>query len=125
MINSNREWADICSGSGSSGASWFSLPSTEGVNNRFIDATMGMAALFFLMLFAWLGSFAVKSYRRRSYIRLHGEEVSKRYPYIFETSCVGCVDPALSGSPSNPDYDLRNPEREIQHANEGLISCDR
>ncbi|KAJ3491471.1 hypothetical protein NLI96_g722 [Meripilus lineatus] len=74
VINSNREWASICSGSGAT-TSWFNLPSSENAASRFIDATMGMAALFILMLFAWIGSVAIRRYKRRSYVRLHGEEV--------------------------------------------------
>ena len=77
VINSNKEWAQVCSGSGAStSSSWFTLPSSENAANRFTDATMGMAVLFFFMLFAWLGSFAIKRYKKRNYIRLHGEEVS-------------------------------------------------
>ena len=35
-----------------------------------------MASVFLLMMFAWLGSVAVKRFRQRSQIRLRGDEVS-------------------------------------------------
>jgi len=82
VITSNSDWARACSINDVAPveSSWFGLPtigtSESGANNRFIDATLGMAFIFVLMLVAWFGSFAVKRYKkRRDYIRLPEEEV--------------------------------------------------
>lgn len=58
-------------------ASWPTLPGSveKLAGSRFLEGTFAMAAVFLLMMFVWLGSFAVKRFRRRNYIRLQGNEV--------------------------------------------------
>ncbi|CAL1711849.1 unnamed protein product [Somion occarium] len=80
VVDSNREWAQACQAS--SASSWMGLESSDVAANRFMDAVFGMTALFFLMLFAWFGSHAVKSYRRRNYVRLQGDEMIHANPQV-------------------------------------------
>ncbi|KAL4246296.1 Histidine phosphatase superfamily protein [Abortiporus biennis] len=78
-INSNSEWARACSADYSlgNGNSWFNWATTidesgrNSVNSRFLDATIGFAIVFFLMLFALL----FKQYKKRNtHVRLQGQE---------------------------------------------------
>ncbi|PSS05536.1 hypothetical protein PHLCEN_2v3738 [Hermanssonia centrifuga] len=66
VINSNSHWARTCGVS--------TGPELADAGNKFFDAIMGMGMIFVLMLFAWLGSFVIKRYRRSNYVRLQGEE---------------------------------------------------
>ncbi|KAI0692155.1 phosphoglycerate mutase-like protein [Cytidiella melzeri] len=78
VIHSNGEWARTC-GIGSQYSSWLTLP--ESVNkmtagDKFLEGTLVLGMIFFLMMFTWLGSYLFKGYRRRSALRLRGEEAS-------------------------------------------------
>lgn len=67
VIHSNGQWARACGG----GAEENTVP-----ESKFLEATSCMGLVFVIMMLAWAVSFGVRSYRRRNYIRLQGEEVS-------------------------------------------------
>ncbi|EPS94942.1 hypothetical protein FOMPIDRAFT_1133438 [Fomitopsis schrenkii] len=71
LISSNREWARACSTS-----TWAKLPGVTAEATPVYSAGWGVIMAFILMLGFWFVSKAVKNIRRRSYVRLQGEEVS-------------------------------------------------
>lgn len=75
VIHNNEQWARACGIEND--FSWPTLPGAAEklAGSRFLEGTFAMAVVFLLMMFVWVGSFAVKRFRRRNYIRLHGEEV--------------------------------------------------
>ncbi|KAI0090566.1 phosphoglycerate mutase-like protein [Irpex rosettiformis] len=82
IIHSNGEWARTC---GIGYSSWLSLPesvSNMTSNNKFLEGTLVLGMIFFLMMFTWFGSYLFKGYRRRrSALRLRGEETGLQTTY--------------------------------------------
>lgn len=77
LIHSNNEWARACGIGLHETSSWLTLPDSVNnitAGNKFLEGSLILGMIFFLMMFTWLGSYLFKGYRRRSALRLRGEE---------------------------------------------------
>ncbi|KAK7691525.1 hypothetical protein QCA50_004924 [Cerrena zonata] len=86
VVHSNREWAQACQSN--SVNSWFGVEGAD-ANSRVTDAVIGMSAILALMLFAWVGSNVVKRFRRRSYVRLQGDEMINASHHVVHYGTQG------------------------------------